>query len=595
MSASGPPNNDPKLNDAADGPEEKDRSLPDFPAPQADEVTEAAPPIERRATPREAARAFDRSRGAAFLVGSGILLSRLAGLIRQTMIARYLGAGFAADAFNAAFRIPNLLQNLLGEGVLSASFIPEYAGLLGRGDEKEATKLAGAVAGILALVSSILVLLGVIGAPYLVAVIANGFPPEKRDLTVQLTRILFPGAGLFVFSAWCLGVLNSHRRFFMSYTAPVIWNAAMVATLIFFHEGNTQVQLATYLAYGSVVGAALQFGIQLPQVFKLARGVRPRLTAATESVRRVFRNFVPAFVGRGVVQISAYVDAWLASYLGNGAVSSFTYAQAIYVLPISLFGMAISAAELPSMSRAVGTAAEIGAYLRSRLSDGLDRIAYFIVPSSVALFALGDLIVHLLFQSGRFQRDNTIWVWQILIGSTIGLLASTMGRLYSSTFYAMRDTKTPLRYAVVRVVLTTVLGYLFALVLPPMLGLDRKLGAAGLTASAGLAGWVEFYLLRREIDKRIGRTRLVPARMVRLWGAAIVAAMIPWIYKLWVDRGAPVFSPHVAAVHSKLAALVLLATYGLVYLAMTAAFGIPEAKNVIDRGRRLFRLVLRTG
>ncbi|HKC79934.1 MAG TPA: lipid II flippase MurJ, partial [Gemmatimonadaceae bacterium] len=207
----------------------------------------------------------------------------------------------------------------------------------------------------------------------------------------------------------------------------------------------------------------------------------------------------------------------------------------------------------------------------------------------------GDLIVHLLFQSGRFQRDNTIWVWQILIGSTIGLLASTMGRLYSSTFYAMRDTKTPLRYAVVRVVLTTVLGYLFALVLPPMLHLDRKLGAAGLTASAGLAGWVEFYLLRREIDKRIGRTRLVPARMVRLWGAAIVAAMIPWIYKLWVDRGAPVFSPHVAAVHSKLAALILLLAYGLVYLAMTAAFGIPEARNVIDRGRRLFRLVLRTG
>ena len=595
MTEGGPPENDPTLKAAGEDVEEKDRSLPDFPAPQADEVTEAAPPIERRATPRTAARAFDRSKGAAFLVGSGILLSRLAGLIRQTMIARYLGADFAADAFNAAFRIPNLLQNLLGEGVLSASFIPEYAGLLGRGDEKEATKLAGAVAGILALVASILVLLGVIGAPYLVALIANGFPAEKRDLTVKLTRILFPGAGLFVFSAWCLGVLNSHRRFFMSYTAPVIWNAAMVATLIFFHKGHTQIQLATYLAYGSVVGAALQFGIQLPQVFALAKGVRPRLTAATESVRRVFRNFVPAFVGRGVVQISAYVDAWLASYLGNGAVSSFTYAQAIYVLPISLFGMAISAAELPAMSRAVGSATEIAAYLRGRLSDGLDRIAYFIVPSSVALFFLGDLIVHLLFQSGRFQRDNTIWVWQILMGSTIGLLASTMGRLYSSTFYAMRDTRTPLRYAVVRVVLTTGLGYLFALVLPPMLGLDRKLGAAGLTASAGLAGWVEFYLLRRELDKRIGRTRLVPSRMVRLWGAAILGALIPWSYKLWVDRGAPIFAPHEAAVHSKLAALILLAAYGLAYLAITAALGIPEARNVIDRGRRLFRLVLRTG
>jgi putative peptidoglycan lipid II flippase len=294
-----------------------------------------------------------------------------------------------------------------------------------------------------------------------------------------------------------------------------------------------------------------------------------------------------------VVQLSAYVDAWLASYLGNGAVSSFTYAQAIYVLPISLFGMAISAAELPTMSRAQGTTAEIGAYLRGRLSDGLDRIAYFIVPSAMAFLALGDLIVLLLFQSGKFQRGNTIWVWQILIGSTVGLLASTMGRLYSSTFYAMRDTKTPLRYAVVRVTLTTLLGYFFALVLPGLLGLDRKLGAAGLTASAGLAGWVEFYLLRRELDKRIGRTRLVPSRMFRLWGAALAGAAIPWAYKFAMDRTSPILSIHEMAVRTKLMALVLLCVYGLAYLGITAAFGIPEARNVFDRGRRLFNLVLR--
>jgi putative peptidoglycan lipid II flippase len=575
-------------------PKEKNRSLPEFLPPEADEVTQAAPPIERRARPRTPTQPVDRQKGAALLVGMGILLSRFAGLIRQTMMARYLGADLAADAFSAAFRIPNMLQNLFGEGVLSASFIPEYAGLLGNGDEMEATRLAGAVAGMLALVASIIVLVGIVAAPWLVALIANGFTGEKRELTVTLTRILFPGAGLLVFSAWCLGILNSHRRFFMSYTAPVIWNAAMIATLVFFHKGRTQVELATYLAIGSVVGSALQFGIQLPQVLALARGVRPRLTAASESVRTVFRNFVPAFVGRGVVQLSAYVDAWLASYLPNGAVSSFTYAQGIFVLPISLFGMAISAAELPAMSRAVGTTTEIGAYLRGRLSDGLDRIAYFIVPSSVALFALGDLIVILLYESGRFQRGNTIWVWQILMGATLGLLASTMGRLYSSTFYAMRDTRTPLRYAVVRVVLTTALGYLFALVLPPMLGLDRRLGVAGLTASAGLAGWVEFYLLRREMDRRIGRTRLIPARMARLWGAAILGAMIPWAYKLVMDRGAPLLSVHQAAVGSKLTALILLAAYGLTYLAITAAFGIPEATNVIDRGRRLLRLLFRT-
>ena len=565
------------------------RSLDKFLPPEADEVTEAAPPIERRATPRTTDKAVDRSKGAAFLVGSGILLSRLAGLIRQTMMARYLGAGFAADAFNAAFRIPNLLQNLLGEGVLSASFIPEYARLLGRGEDDEATKLAGAVAGMLALVTSIIVAIGVSTAPWLVAIIANGFTGEKRELTVLLTRILFPGAGLLVFFAWCLGILNSHRRFFMSYAAPVLWNVAMIATLVLFHRNRTEVQLAIYLAYGSVIGSALMVGVQLPQVIALARGVRPRLTAATDSVQNVFRNFVPAFVGRGVVQLSAYVDAWLASYLGNGAVSSFAYAQTIYVLPISLFGMAISAAELPTMSRAVGTTAEIGAYLRSRLTEGLDRIAYFIVPCVIAFLALGDLIVLLLFQSGKFQRDNTIWVWQILIGSTVGLLASTMGRLYSSTFYAMRDTRTPLRYAVVRVVLTTLLGYFFALVLPGLLGLDRKLGAAGLTASAGLAGWVEFYLLRRELDKRIGRTRLIPARMTRLWLAAIVGAAIPWIYKLSLDRGNPLFSAHENVVRSKLGALLLLAIYGFTYLGLTAAFKIHEATSIIDRGRRLLR------
>ena len=564
-----------------------DKILP----PQADEVAEASPPVDRRATPRTKGQpAVDRSRGAAFLVASGILLSRVAGLVRQTMMARYLGAGMAADAFNAAFRIPNLLQNLFGEGVLSASFIPEYAGLLGKGDEKEATHLAGAVAGMLALVASIIVLLGVVSAPWLVAIIANGFTGEKRELTVRLTRILFPGAGLLVFSAWCLGILNSHRRFFLSYTAPVLWNLAMIVTLVFFHQGRSETQLAVYLAYGSVVGSGLQFGVQLPLVLRLAKGVMPRITVATQSVRNVFRNFIPAFIGRGVVQVSAYVDAWLASYLGNGAVSSFTYAQTIYVLPISLFGMAISAAELPAMSRATGTTAEIGAYLRIRLSNGLDRISYFIVPSAVALFALGDLIVHLLFESGRFQRGNTIWVWQILIGSTVGLLASTMGRLYSSTFYAMRDTRTPLRYAVIRVILTTLLGYFFALVLPGLLGVDPKLGAAGLTASAGIAGWVEFFLLRRELDNRIGRTRLVPDRMARLWAAAIGGAAIPWIYKLAMDRSSPVFSTHEGVIQSKLLALVLLVIYGVTYVALTAAFKIPEARTVVERARRLLRL-----
>ena len=160
----------------------------------------------------------DRSRSAAVLVGSGILLSRIAGLVRQKVFAHYFSTSLAADAFNAAVRIPNLLQNLFGEGVLSASFIPEYVGLLSQKREEEANRLAGAVLSALALIASLTVVAGVLLAPALVGLIAPGFTGERRELTVQLTRILFPGMGILVFAAWCLGILNSHRKFFISYT-----------------------------------------------------------------------------------------------------------------------------------------------------------------------------------------------------------------------------------------------------------------------------------------------------------------------------------------------------------------------------------------
>src|SRR5437763_14801874 len=170
----------------------------------------------------------------AFLVGSGILLSRIVGLVRQRVFAHYFGTSDAADVFNAAFRIPNFLQNIFGEGALSASFIPVYANLLAGGDKNEATHVADAVLTLLALVTSIIVLVGVLTTPYLINLIAPGFEGEKREWAIRLVKILFPGAGLLVLSAWCLGVLNSHRRFFLSYTAPVIWNLAIIFALVFF-------------------------------------------------------------------------------------------------------------------------------------------------------------------------------------------------------------------------------------------------------------------------------------------------------------------------------------------------------------------------
>ena len=171
------------------------------------------------------------------------------------------------------------------------------------------------------------------------------------------------------------------------------------------------------------------------------------------------------------------------------------------MLPVSLFGMSVSAAELPAMSSALGGEAEVAAYLRQRLDSGLRQIAFFIVPSAMAFLALGDVVAAALFQTGRFTASDSLYVWGILAGSAVGLLASTLGRLYSSTYYALRDTRTPLRYAVIRVALTTALGYLCAIPLPPWLGIEPRWGVAGLTASAGVAGWVEFALLRRTLNR----------------------------------------------------------------------------------------------
>ena len=515
----------------------------------------------------------------AFMVGAGILVSRVIGVIRQRVFAHYLGTSDAAGAFSAAFRIPNFLQNVFGEGALSASFIPVYANLLARGDKKEASRVADAVLTLLALVTSIIVLVGVLTTPLFVRLFAASFDPATRELTTQLIRIFFPGAGLLVMSAWCLGVLNSHRKFFLSYTAPVVWNLAIIATLIWFGGHEDQFHLATLTAWGSVIGSALQFGVQMPTVIMLIRRVRPVLDIASANVRTVLRNFFPVFMSRGVVQISAFVDAMLAGLISPQAVAALTYAQSLYTLPVSLFGMSVSAAELPAMSSALGSRDQIADQLRVRLDEGLRRIAFFIVPSVVAMMVFGDVMTGALYQTGRFNRADSTYVWGILAGSTIGLLASTLGRLYASTYYALHDTRTPLRYAVIRVALTTGLGYLCAIPLPRLIGIDPKWGAAGLTASAGVAGWIEFALLRRSLNQRIGRTGLSSTFVARLWLSAFGGAVLGWAIKLAIPR-----------LHPIIIAAVVLVPYGLVYFGVASALRVREANAVIGRGLRMFGL-----
>jgi putative peptidoglycan lipid II flippase len=507
----------------------------------------------------------------AFLVAAGILLSRLFGLLRQTVFNHYFQLSDAADAFLQALRIPNFLLNLFGEGVLSASFIPVYARLLQQGDEEEAGRVAGAVGALLALAVSALLLVGELIAPLLADMIAMGYHGAKRAMTVRLVRILFPGAAFLAMGAWCLGILNSHRKFFLSYSAPVAWNLAMIVALAIYGGRRDLDSLAVVLAWASVAGSVLLFLVQLPNVLQLVPRLRFAPETGSENVREVVRNFGPVFVSRGVVQISAYIDGWLSSLLGTGAASGVFNAQIIYMLPVSLFGMSIAAAELPAMSSALGTPAETAAYLRRRLDGGLRRIAFLIIPSAMAFLALGGVIAGTL----AFHHTGAQFVWRILGGSAVGLLASTMGRLYSSTYYALRDTRTPLRYAVVRVALTTILGYLFALHLPRWIGLSADWGVAGLTASAGIAGWVEFTLLRRTLNRRIGVTGLHAGFVSKLWVCAAAAAATAWGAKFAVG-----------AAHPILDGAVILGAYGLAYFAAAWLLGIPECREILRRVRR---------
>ncbi len=523
--------------------------------------------------------AESRRGGGAVAVGAGILLSRLAGLVRERAIAFYLGNSAAAGAFRAALRIPNLLQNLLGEGVLSASFIPVYARLRAQGRDADAARVARVIATLLALTASVISLIGVFAAGPLVDLIAPGFDGETRDLTVRMVQILFPGMALLVLSAWCLGVLNSHRRFFLSYASPVLWNAAIIATAI---AGGRRVvgdggELAIWLAWGAVIGSALQLAVQLPAVLRLLRGFRPSLQVDDPEVRSTLRAFGPVLLGRGSVQLSAYLDQFLASFLGAEMVSTLGYAQIIYLLPVSLFGMAVSAAELPEMASVGGGADAVATTLQARLKQALRRVVFLVVPSAVAFVAIGGAIVSLLFQTGQFSARDADAVWIVLAGSAIGLSAGTQGRLLASAFYALGDTKRPLYAALVRVSITFATGVIAVWPLRSALGYGPAWGAFGLTASAGVAAWVEFLLLKRWLARRIGAVPIPSGLGLTTLGLAIGAGAVAAV----TARVA-----HALHLPGVVAALAAIGVFGGLYLAGAVMAQIPEVDAITRRLRR---------
>ncbi len=501
-------------------------------------------------------------RSASLLVAVGILFSRLAGLIRGAVFNGFLGVGGANDSFVLATRVPNVLQMLLGEGTLSASFIPVYSNELER-DEEEAGRIAGAIASLLALVAAVVVILSVIFARQIGWVIMRGNVDDPRfDLMVSLLRITFPSAGLLVLSAWCLGILNSHRQFFLSYVAPVLWNIAQISAVaggvLFFGLGDTTGisadeladaatnievlgEVADIAAWGFLAGSALQFLVQVPNVRRLARGLKFSLDLKREGAREVLRRFLGAVSGRGVIQISAFVDTILAAAIVAGGATALGNAQLLYILPISLFAVSIAASELPELSRLTDPED-----IRKRGEAGFAQIAFFVSFTATAYILLGDKIVATLFERGLFGPDETLLVWFTLGTYAFGLIPSAISRLTQNTLWSQGDTNGPAKVAVVRVIVAIVVAIIAmqlfdriaasdirdiapTLFDPGTRNPELRFGAMGITLGSAVAAWIEAILLWRLADKAIpgvSPLRPIKALIPALVGAGLVALVM---------------------------------------------------------------------
>ena len=426
---------------------------------------------------------------------------------------------------------------------------------------------------------------------------------NRFDLAVSMIRITFPMTGVLVLSAWALGVLNSHRRFFLPYVAPVLWNVAIIGALIY--GGLTYFDDPTGLAemdvipasalnrllfagiWGALLGGVLQFGVQLPAVARVIRGFRPSISTKVEGVKQSIRAFLPVLAGRGVYQLSGYLDLLLAGFAAVGAVSALTYAQVLYMLPVSLFAMSVAASELPELSRLSGN---LGPRFLGRVDRSLRQILFMIVPSVVGFIGFGFLAVAVLYQTGSFDLEATWQVYLVLAAYALGLLATATSRLLQNAFYALDDTRTPAKVAVVRVVVSAALGaalmfWLDQFSVPEVIGIPAegralRLGAVGLALGSAVGAWVELWRLDAALSRRLPDFHLPWAPLARMLGvaglAAIPAALLRWLVPA---EAFPVWAY----------GAVILAVFGVGYLVLAHVLGFEEGESWTGKFTRRFK------
>ncbi len=496
-------------------------------------------------------------------------------------MASFFGASGLMDVWIAVTKIPNVIQNLLGEGTLSASVIPVYSEFLEEGREEEAGRFAGAALGILMVVAGGAALLGVLLAPIFMPLVFSEWDTDKVALATDVVQILFPMTAVLVFSAWALAILNSHRRFLVSYLAPVAWNGVIISSVVAagFGLGWSGRQLLLAAAWGALAGGVLQFALQLPYVVPLLKHFRLSLDRSVTGVGEALRNFVPVVTARGAVNIGSLLEVIVAARLIEGAVAVLGYAQMLYVLPISLFGMSIAASELPELSRQrKAPATEVAL----QVSTALERIHFLLIPSMVAFLLLGDLFIGGLWQRGEFDPTTTPVVYAVLAAYALGLLASSGSRVLSTAFYAMRDTRTPARMAYLRVVVSLVVGISLMFPLDGFQSGPLRYGATGLALGASVAAWLEYTLLRRRLARVLGPHGPAPSVRNRILGAAALASLAAVAAKWTLGSTVPLHDGMIQSlvgdsapwlVQPALAASTAL-VFGVVYLTVTARLGV---------------------
>ncbi|MGC8811342.1 MAG: murein biosynthesis integral membrane protein MurJ [bacterium] len=449
---------------------------------------------------------------AASIVGAATLLSRIFGYGRDMVVALLFGAGSATDAFFVAFRIPNLLRRLVGEGALTASFIPVYSEYLNQKSKEESDELVNASFSILTVSLIIIAGLGIIFSPLIVKIMAYGFTKDaaKFHLTVLLTRIMFPYIFFIGLVALAMGVLNSWKHFTAPALAPVLLNICIIISALLFHKFLAEPIIS--LALGVITGGVAQLSFQIP--FLLRQGIRWRffLNFSHPGVRRIGMLMAPSVLGLGVTQLNVLVSTFLASYLPQGSVSYLYYADRLLEFPMGIFAIAIATAVLPTMSdqRAKN---DIRA-MKETLAFSLRLTFLVIMPAMVGLIALRQPLINVLFQRGAFDAQATEMTAHALLFYALGLIFFAGVRIIVPAFYSLQDTKTPVKAASLALIANAVLG--------AWLMIPLKHG--GLALATSLAAGINLAFLIIKLRRKIGS--IGSPQLIRAFGQSLAASLV---------------------------------------------------------------------